>query len=77
MILAIAFVLLSIIIAFLMIPKLKKQQETKTVVVFSILLLIGTALNIGIALKINIPSPLDVITFILTPIKEYIVSFTK
>ena len=77
MILAIAIIILSIIIALLSIPTLKKQQDTKTIVVFSILLLIGTALNIGIALKINIPSPLDVITFILTPIKEYIVSFTK
>ncbi|WP_341302801.1 hypothetical protein MHB44_10980 [Lysinibacillus sp. FSL H8-0500] len=77
MILAIAIIILSIIIALLSVPTLKKLQDTKTIVVFSILLLIGTALNIGIALKINIPSPLDVITFILTPIKEYIVSFTK
>ncbi|MCR8854033.1 hypothetical protein [Lysinibacillus fusiformis] len=77
MVLAVAVFIISAIIALLFIPKLKKQKETKTILVFSILLLIGTALNMGIALKINIPSPLDFITFIFTPIKDFIVSLTK
>ncbi|KGR83151.1 MULTISPECIES: hypothetical protein [Lysinibacillus] len=77
MVLAVAFLIIAIIVALIFIPKLKKQQDRKAVVVFTILLLIGTALNMGIALKVHIPSPLDLITFIFTPIRDYIVSFTK
>ncbi|MFM9533742.1 MULTISPECIES: hypothetical protein [Lysinibacillus] len=77
MVLAVAFLIIAIIVALIFIPKLKKQQDRRAVVVFTILLLIGTALNMGIALKVHIPSPLDLITFIFTPIRDYIVSFTK
>lgn len=77
MVLAVAILIISVIVAIIFIPKLKKQQETKSIVVFSILLLIGTALNMAIALKVHIPSPLDLITFIFTPIRDYIVSLTK
>ncbi|WP_141905751.1 hypothetical protein [Lysinibacillus sp. Y5S-8] len=77
MVLAVAIFIISVILAFFYIPKLKKQQETKTIVVFSVLLLIGTALNIGIALKVHIPSPMDLITFIFAPIRDYIVAITK
>lgn len=77
MVLAVAIFIISVILALIFIPKLKKQHDSKTIVVFSILLLIGTALNMGNALKIHIPSPLDLITFIFTPIKDYIVSLTK
>jgi len=68
---------ISSIIAFAFIPKLKKQKETKTIVTFSIILLLATALNIGVALKLNIPSPFDFITFIFSPIKNLIISLTK
>ncbi|QSB09604.1 hypothetical protein JTI58_21915 [Lysinibacillus fusiformis] len=77
MVLAVAILIISIIVALLFIPKFKKQQDKKTIIVFSFLLFIGTALNMAIALKVHIPSPLDLITFIFTPIKDYIVSFTK
>lgn len=77
MVLAVAILIISVIVAIIFIPKLKKQQDTKSIVVFSILLLIGTALNMGIALRIHIPSPLDLITFIFTPIRDYIVSLSK
>ncbi|WP_155591296.1 hypothetical protein [Lysinibacillus cavernae] len=77
MVLAVAILVMSVILVLIFIPKLKKQQDTKTIVVFTILLLIGTVLNMGIALRIHIPSPLDLITFIFTPIRDYIVSLTK
>jgi len=57
MVLAVAILIIAIIIALIFIPKLKKQQDRKAMIVFSFLLLIGTALNMGIALKIHIPSP--------------------
>lgn len=65
------------VIAFAFIPTLKKNKEAKTIVIFSIFLLLGAALNIGVSLNLNIPSPLDLITFIFSPIRDYIVSLTK
>jgi len=77
MIMTIVILIISAVIAFAFIPKLKKNKETKTIVIFSIFLLIGAALNIGVSLRIKIPSPLDLITFIFSPIKELIVSLIK
>ncbi|AVK84986.1 hypothetical protein C3943_16260 [Lysinibacillus sp. B2A1] len=77
MVMTLFILVISSIIAFAFIPKLKKQKETKTIVIFSIILLLATALNIGVVLKLQIPSPLDLITFIFSPIKDLIVSLTK
>lgn len=77
MMMAIFILIISAVIAFAFIPTLKKNKETKTIVIFSIFLLLGTALNIAILLKVKIPSPLDLITYIISPIKDYIVSLTK
>ncbi len=77
MVMTLFILVISSIIAFAFIPKLKKQKETKTIVIFSIILLLATALNIGVVLKLQIPSPLDLITFIFSPIRDLIVSLTK
>jgi len=77
MIMTIFILIITAITAFAFIPTLKKNKETKTIIIFSIFLLLGTALNIAILLKIKIPSPLDLITYIFSPIKDYIVSLTK
>ncbi|MGE7673089.1 hypothetical protein ACQKMV_05810 [Lysinibacillus sp. NPDC094403] len=77
MIMTIFILIISAVIAVAFIPKLKKNKETKTIVIFSIFLLIGTALNIGVSLRLKIPSPLDLVTFIFSPIKDLIVSLTK
>lgn len=68
-------ILVSLMIAYIMIPTLLKKGEKKTIFAFSILLFIGAILNIAIGLKINIPSPLDFITFIFTPIRKMLLSF--
>jgi hypothetical protein len=77
MFMTIFILLITVVIAFAFIPKLKKNKETKTIIIFSIFLLIGAALNIGVLLRFKIPSPLDLITFIFSPIKDLIVSLTK
>ncbi|MGE7112322.1 hypothetical protein [Lysinibacillus sp. NPDC047702] len=77
MVMTLFILVISSIIAFAFIPKLNKKKETKTIITFSILLLLAAALNIGVALKLKIPSPLDFITFIFSPIKDLIVSLTK
>lgn len=68
-------ILVSLMIAYIMIPPLLKKGEKKTIFAFSVLLCIGAILNIAIGLKINIPSPLDFITFIFTPIRKMLLSF--
>lgn len=77
MIMTIVILLISASIAFAIIPTLKKNKEKKTIVIFSILLLIGAALNIGVSLRLKIPSPLDLVTFIFSPIRDLIISLTK
>lgn len=77
MVITFFILIISIVIAFAFIPKLQKNNETKTIVIFSIFLLIGTALNIGIALNLKIPSPTDLIIFIFSPIRDFIVSLLK
>lgn len=77
MVITIFIFIISTVIAFAFIPKLQKNKETKTIVIFSILLLIGTALNIGIALNLKIPSPTDLLTLIFSPIRDFIVSLSK
>ena len=77
MVITMFILIISIVIAYAYIPKLQKNNETKTIVIFLIFLLIGTALNIGIALNLKIPSPTDLITFIFSPIREFIVSLSK
>ncbi|MFB7155798.1 MULTISPECIES: hypothetical protein [unclassified Lysinibacillus] len=77
MIMTIFILIISASIAFAFIPTLKKNKETKTIVIFSIFLLLGAALNIAVSLRLKIPSPLDLITFIFSPIKDLIVSLTK
>ncbi|MFJ5788588.1 hypothetical protein ACIQXW_06900 [Lysinibacillus sp. NPDC097162] len=74
MFITIVLLFASLIIAFSVIPSLMKKGEKKTIIVFSIILTIGTALNIAIGLKKNIPSPLDFITFIFTPIRKLLLT---
>lgn len=75
MFISIVVILISLIIAYIMIPPLLKKGEKKTLFAFSILLFIGAILNIANSLKINLPSPLDFITFIFTPIRKMLLSF--
>ncbi|MEB2279555.1 hypothetical protein LAV73_05995 [Lysinibacillus xylanilyticus] len=77
MIMTIFILLITAVIAFVYIPKLKKSNETKTIVIFSIFLMLGAALNIAVSLRFKIPSPIDLITFIFSPIKDLFVSLTK
>ena len=69
---ALGILIICVVIMFLIIPKLKREKETKTIWVFSILMIIGTALNIAIILNVKIPSPLNIIIIILKPISEFL-----
>ncbi|MFJ7737464.1 hypothetical protein ACIQ2D_14215 [Lysinibacillus sp. NPDC097287] len=58
-------------------PKLLKSGERKTIWMFLILLIIGAALNIGVALNLNIPNPLDLITSIFNPFADLLKTLLK
>lgn len=74
MFISITILIVSIIIAYIIIPPLMQKGEKKSIVVFTIILTIGAILNIAIGLKMNVPSPLDFITFIFMPIRKFLIS---
>ncbi len=57
-------------IAMFEVPSLWKKKWIKELGVFSILLLFGTGLSIAISLRVNIPNPLEWITFVYKPLSE-------
>lgn len=63
---------ITVLIIYFEMPKLLKKGETKTLWTFSILLFVGTALNIAIGLNANIPNPLDLVTVIFKPSADFI-----
>ncbi|MGN4125196.1 hypothetical protein ACMGD3_09315 [Lysinibacillus sphaericus] len=74
MFMTLGILIIASIIAYFVIPPLKKKRETKTIVVFSIFLVLGTALNIALSFNVTIPSPADLISHIFKPIRELIIT---
>ncbi|GLC89035.1 hypothetical protein [Lysinibacillus piscis] len=77
MLTVICIIVASIIIAFIFIPSLLKIKDTKTIVIFSLLLLIGALLNSLNALNIHVPSPLIPLVMILSPLKKILDSWRE
>lgn len=69
--------IISTAISLLEIPKILKNNKTKDLWVFIILILIGTSLSIAVCLKVELPNPLDWITFIFKPFSEFIITTLK
>lgn len=65
-------ILLAILISVYEIPKLIKNKLFKELIVFFLLLLAGTGLGIARSINLELPSPLDLITFIYKPISDTI-----
>ncbi|MGE7918087.1 hypothetical protein ACQKM9_03940 [Viridibacillus sp. NPDC093762] len=73
----IGILVISTAISLFEMPKLLKNNKTKELWVFIILLLIGTSLSIAVCLKVKLPNPLDWITFIYKPFSEFIMTTLK
>jgi hypothetical protein len=69
---AIAIVTISILIAFLELPKLMKEKAYKEIWVFIFFLLCGMTLNILFAFKIPLPNPIEGLMLIFSPISNWI-----
>jgi len=65
-------ILLAIVIAVFEVPNLLKNRLLKELLVFLILLVAGTGLGIARSMELELPSPLDLISFIYKPISDAI-----
>ena len=69
---SLGILLVATVIIFIEVPSLLEKKQKKELIVFSILLIIGVTLSILRAFGINIPNPLDLLTFIFKPMNDLI-----
>ena len=67
-------IIVGLLIAWIELPKLLKEQAYKEIIVFSLLLVCGVGLCILVILRIELPNPLDLLMVIFTPISKWIES---
>ncbi|MGE7624947.1 hypothetical protein ACQKMD_18440 [Viridibacillus sp. NPDC096237] len=77
MLLTMGILVISAAVSMFEIPNLLKNNKTKELWVFIILLLIGTSLSVAVCLKVMLPNPLNWITFIFKPFSEFIMTTLK
>lgn len=66
-----------LIICFIEVPALIRKQQKRELWAFSVLLLIGTCLNIALALHIELPNPLDWIIAVYKPVSDEVDKLLK
>ncbi|NMD69163.1 hypothetical protein HHO41_02600 [Bacillus sp. DNRA2] len=64
--------IISLLIAWFEIPKLKQDKATKEMIVFCFFLISGTVLSILSALRITIPNPVNWLIFLFEPVSKWI-----
>lgn len=64
--------LISLLIALFEVPNMRRNGMKKEMLVFFILLVVGTGLSIAESLEANIPNPLEWITFVYKPFSDFI-----
>ncbi|PZX02423.1 hypothetical protein C7437_11115 [Psychrobacillus insolitus] len=69
---SLGILLVATVIIIIEVPSLLEKKQKKELIVFSILLIIGVTLSILRAFGINIPNPLDLLTFIFKPMNDLI-----
>ncbi|MNY13096.1 hypothetical protein D3C86_1462120 [compost metagenome] len=72
-----AILLSSAAIAMWELPSLKKKRLYKEFVIVSSLLLLGTILGIAQSRHMNLPNPLDLITFVFQPCSKIILGLLQ
>lgn len=68
----VGILIISSVIVAIDVPPLVRKKRKKELWIFSILLVIGTGLSIALAMDIQIPNPLDFISWIFKPFSELI-----
>lgn len=72
-----AILVATAVIAILEIPSLKKKRMYKDLVIFCCLLLLGTLLSIAQSLRMKLPNPLDLITFVFQPFSKFLLGILQ
>ena len=69
---SLGILLVATVIIFVEVPPLLEKKQKKELIVFTIILIIGVTLSILRSFGINIPNPLDLLTFIFKPMNDLI-----
>ena len=69
---SLGILLVAAVIIFVEVPPLLEKKQKKELIIFTIILIIGVTLSILRSFGINIPNPLDLLTFIFKPINDLI-----
>lgn len=64
---SIGVIVLYMVIAFFQIPQLKKEKMKREIWIFSIIMLFVTAVTVAKLNNLPLPSPLDLVTIMLSP----------
>lgn len=75
MVASIAAVGLAMVIALIEVPDLLEKKLKKELCFFLILLLLGMGLSVAVAMRVDLPNPLDWIFFIYKPLSDWIFRF--
>lgn len=70
-------IIVTFFIVIIEVPKLFRNRRIKELFMFFILVFIGLALNIANSLHMKLPSPIDLINYIYTPIGNIISKFLE
>ncbi|WAA09069.1 hypothetical protein [Fervidibacillus albus] len=73
----IGIIIVHVIIIWIEVPPLLRNSERKELIGFSILLFIGFVLSILESTTIELPNPLDLVTFIYKPVSDFVYGFLK
>lgn len=77
MLATIGILMISSVIARIELPYLLSKRNRKDIWIFSILLLFATGLGIAIAFQVEIPNPIDWVSFIYKPVSDMILRTFK
>ena len=69
---SIGTLLVAAVILFIEVPPLMEKKYKKELIVFSILLIFGVGLGVAYSFDVQIPNPIDLLTFIYKPLHDVV-----
>ena len=67
---SIGILMVAAVILYIEVPTLLEKKHKIELIVFSILLLFGVGLGVAYSFNIQIPNPIDLLTFIYKPLHD-------
>lgn len=69
---SIGILLVAAVILFIEVPSLLEKKDKKELIAFSILLTLGVSLSVAYSFDVQIPNPIDLLTFIYKPLHDVV-----